>query len=311
LHGSANEQKGKSVITDIVTDRLLECERVIERGLNTFVEVGAALLEIRDGGLYKAGYSSFEDYCHERWGMSRPRAYQLIDAAETVGRLSTTVDILPTSERQSRPLVGLPPETQFQVWQQVVETAPEGKITGAFVQDVVDRVTRPENIHVSDDSYEWYTPIEYIEAARCVMGEIELDPASCKEANKVIGALEYFTQEDDGLSRPWFGRVWLNPPYNMPNVENFTGRAHVLYQTRKIEQAVVLVNNATDAGWFQILLNNYPACFTAGRVKFYGPNVSSGGPRQGQAIFYLGKNKQEFIREFSKFGTVVSKDDGK
>ncbi len=66
------------MITDIVTDRLLECERVIERGLNTFVEVGAALLEIRDGRLYKNDYSTFEDYCRERWGFTRMRATQLI-----------------------------------------------------------------------------------------------------------------------------------------------------------------------------------------------------------------------------------------
>ena len=80
---------------------LAECEAVIERGLQTFVEVGNALLTIRDGRLYRAIAGTFEDYCRERWNMSRPRAYQLIDAAMTVNNLSTTVDILPTSERQS------------------------------------------------------------------------------------------------------------------------------------------------------------------------------------------------------------------
>ena len=297
------------MITEIVTDRLLECERVIERGLNTFVEVGAALLEIRDSRLYKDGYSTFEDYCRERWGMERRHAYRLMDAAQVVENVSPGTQTIPASERQARPLVGLPPEQQFQVWQQVVETAPEGKITGAFVQEVVQRVTRPENIHVSDDSYEWYTPREYIHAARIVMGSIDLDPASCADANQTVEASEYYTKEDDGLAREWWGNVWLNPPYCMPEIEQFTGRVHVLYQKKKIDQAVVLVNNATDTAWFHLLLNHYPVCFTSGRVRFYGPNVSSGGPRQGQAIFYLGKNKQEFIREFSKFGIVVSKDD--
>lgn len=294
---------------DIVTTRLMECERVIERGLNTFVEVGAALLEIRDSRLYQEQYGTFEEYCRERWGMVASRARQLIASAEVVENLKsvTTVTLFPDSERQARPLMGLPPEAQAQVWQQVVETAPEGKITGAYVQEVVERVTRPENIHVSDDSYEWYTPAEYIEAARAVMGGIDLDPASCKEANEIVQAETFYDQSVDGLSCEWFGRVWLNPPYNMPNVENFTRMGHRLYEGAYIEQAIILVNNSTDAAWFHNLLENYPVCFTRGRVKYWGPHASQA--RQGQAIFYLGENVAGFVKEFSRFGVVVRRDD--
>ena len=64
---------------------LTDCEATIERGLQTFVEVGTALLTIRDRRLYRAQYKTFEDYCQERWGMSRPRAYQMIDAAAVGG----------------------------------------------------------------------------------------------------------------------------------------------------------------------------------------------------------------------------------
>jgi phage N-6-adenine-methyltransferase len=51
-------------------------------------------------------------------------------------RLSTAVDILPTSERQARPLAGLSPELQREVWQKAVETAPNGRVTGSFVGSV-------------------------------------------------------------------------------------------------------------------------------------------------------------------------------
>lgn len=296
------------MITDIVTERLCELETVIERGLHTFVEVGAALLEIRDSRLYRENYGTFEEYCRERWGIERRRAYQLMDAAEVAENVK---NFSHQSLRESHvaPLVGLPPDQQVEVWREAIETAPNGRVTAAHVQETVQRITRPENIHVSDDSYEWYTPIEYIEAARVVMGGIDLDPASCAEANEIIQADAYYTQRDNGLDCEWFGRVWLNPPYNMPNVENFTGMAHDLYRRGFIEQAIILVNNSTDAAWFHALLDNYPVCLTRGRVKYWGPHASQA--RQGQAIFYLGKNKQGFIREFSRFGTVVSKDDDK
>jgi VRR-NUC domain len=82
--------------------RLDELEAIIERGVQAFVEVGEALMEIRDSRLYKQTHSSFESYLRERWKMSRPRGYQLIDAA----KLSTTVDTFPAeNERQARALI--------------------------------------------------------------------------------------------------------------------------------------------------------------------------------------------------------------
>ena len=58
---------------------------------------------------------------------------------------------------------------------------------------------------------EWHTPAQWIEAARRVLGAIDLDPASSDRAQETVGAETYFTKETDGLSRPWAGRVWLKP----------------------------------------------------------------------------------------------------
>jgi phage N-6-adenine-methyltransferase len=163
-------------------------------------------------------------------------------------------------------------------------------------------------VHISDDSYEWYTPQEYIEAARGVMGGIDLDPASSDKANESIKASMFYTIEQNGLNQPWSGRVWLNPPYNMPWIEKFTGKAVDEYEMGNIDTAIVLVNNATDTGWFHRLIN-YPVCFTKGRVRFWAEDSSNLATRQGQAIFYLGSDMALFAKIFNKFGVVLVKYD--
>lgn len=55
---------------------------------------------------------------------------------------------------------------------------------------------------------EWLTPPELIKA----LGHFDLDP--CSPINRPWATADnHYTVEDDGLSKEWFGRVWLNPPY--------------------------------------------------------------------------------------------------
>lgn len=68
----------------------------------------------------------------------------------------------------------------------------------------------------SSDSNEHYTPPEIVEAARKVLGHIDLDPASCPMAQEVVKAVAWYGPGspfgEDGLAEPGAGRVFLNPP---------------------------------------------------------------------------------------------------
>lgn len=160
--------------------------------------------------------------------------------------------------------------------------------------------------HVSQGNDDWYTPPEYITAAKEVMGEIDLDPASSDVANQTVQAKTYFTQETDGLKQEWFGRVWMNPPFSMPLIQRFTDKLLEEFNAGRIDQAVVITNNGTDTRWFHTLLQAAGIfCLLSGRVQFYSPFNDSLAPRQGQVIFYLGSNKEKFLEVFSRLGVIV------
>jgi hypothetical protein len=114
-------------------------EEIIALGIKTFVLVGHALLTIRDRRLYRGAYSTFEDYCRQRWDLSRPYAYQLMEASAVVENVSAIADIVPVNEAQARPLTTLPAEQQREVWREAVETAPPSGITAKHVQVTVKR----------------------------------------------------------------------------------------------------------------------------------------------------------------------------
>jgi hypothetical protein len=152
--------------------------------------------------------------------------------------------------------------------------------------------------------FERYTPAQYIEAARLVLGEIDLDPASCDLAQQTVRATNYFTLDGDGLAQEWHGRVWLNPPYHEVLGPKFINKLIEEIDAGHVTAAIMLTNNSTDTEWFQdeILSFADAICFTRGRVKFYKPTGENTNPKQGQAFSYFGRDVQRFKDVFGRIG---------
>lgn len=166
---------------------------------------------------------------------------------------------------------------------------------------VIQEVLKRPHVSFNSGNNEWYTPAEFIEAAREAMGNIDVDPASNDIAQEVVKAGTYYTAETNGLDKTWTGNVWMNPPYASELIGKFIDK--LVTERQNYKQAIVLVNNATETEWFNKIISIATVvCFPKSRVKFYMPDGKTGAPLQGQAVIYIGENKQNFINAFSNLG---------
>lgn len=156
------------------------------------------------------------------------------------------------------------------------------------------------------NSIEWWTPGAYAELARRVMGGIDLDPASCAEANKTIRARSFFCREDDGLTKQWHGRLWLNPPYGK-DARLFVQRLLSEREAGRVKQAIVLLNcNSVETKWFEPL-RRFLLCFPRGRIHFISPNSAVTSATHGSVFVYLGNRQRAFVKTFSSVGDVFQR----
>lgn len=152
---------------------------------------------------------------------------------------------------------------------------------------------------------EWYTPPEYIEAARACLGAIDLDPATAPAAQETVRAARFFTRDDDGLKHEWHGRIWLNPPYAQPEIARFIDKLLTEVSAGRATEAILLTHNYTDTGWFHAAAGQCAAlCFTRGRIRFVGASGEIAAPTQGQAFFYFGPGLDRFRATFASIGFI-------
>lgn len=156
----------------------------------------------------------------------------------------------------------------------------------------------------SSNSNEWYTPSQYLEAAREVLGAFDLDPASSWTANQKVQAEEFFTEDDNALARDWHGRVWMNPPYG-GLAGKFVAKLLEEFDENRVDSAIALLNAyTTDTDWFQPLWG-HTLCYTDHRISYESADGPVAGSTHGDVFVYLGDDAKRFAERFEEFGTVV------
>lgn len=215
--------------------------------------------------------------------------------------VARAADMDPAALSKLKPLVAMEPD-RVRAATKEIEAAGEVATPAALLRHVTAVSSQSDY-----DGDEWYTPTEIVQAARDVLGEIDLDPASNPHAQKVVRAAKYFTKQDDALTKEWNGRVFCNPPYSTTLVQRFTD--HLLHEVdaKRVKAAIYLVNNCTDTGWFHALAERFPFCLTKGRLAFYNRHGAKQAARQGQTIFYVGGARARFAKAFADVGVVVER----
>jgi phage N-6-adenine-methyltransferase len=162
------------------------------------------------------------------------------------------------------------------------------------------------------DPDSWFTPPEYLDAVRAVLGGIDLDPFTSADANIAVGATHIFTPEKSAFDHDWRvcdrPRVFMNPPYAAGMIGRAVNRFLNQYDIRRFDEGIVLVNNATDTRWFEALATTCHAiCFTDHRISFWSNDgKSASGNTRGQAFFYFGPDVAAFARVFGRHGFIVT-----
>lgn len=144
---------------------------------------------------------------------------------------------------------------------------------------------------------EWYTPKEIIDA----LGKFDLDP--CAPVKPLWQTAEtMYNKNHDGLTKDWVGRVWLNPPYSRPLIEQFV---------RKLAQhgnGIALLFNRCDSKMFQdIIFEKATAIkFLRGRIRFFRPDgIRGDSPGCGAVLIAFGEENAEILKTCNISGKYV------
>lgn len=174
------------------------------------------------------------------------------------------------------------------------------------------------NIQHSSRTDQWFTPPHVISMVRRVLGDIDLDPASCVEANSIVGARRIITKQEDGLTTPWLcanQSIYLNPPGGKLNNKSVVRLFWERLQSHRdsFNHAVFMAFSAealqTTQGRPFAAMTRFPLCIPAKRIRFVAANGVPGlAPSHSNAIVYVPgriNHTEAFVSTFRSLGDIL------
>ena len=108
-------------------------------------------------------------------------------------------------------------------------------------------------VHHSSETPEHYTPPEFLQSVYAVFtGVPDLDPCAESHRNPNVSAKKHYTRADDGLAKPWRGRVFVNPPYG-DELPAWVDKLRAEWDRGQVRELLALLPARTDTAWFQTL----------------------------------------------------------
>lgn len=178
--------------------QLEELETVISNGIQTFAEVGNALLAIREAKLYRAEHGTFEAYCLKRWGFTRMRACQLIGAAAVVENVNNCLQ-KPATESQARPLTKLPASEQPAAWQAATDKAQsEGRnVLARDVEEAVEEKRAKEEAAKPQTANKNTKPCDGLQFARMAILDLKQIKKNDTERKDAFNMVKEWINENE------------------------------------------------------------------------------------------------------------------
>ncbi len=222
-----------------------------------------------------------------------------------VDELADAVEDDSVSLRAAADIAQLPPERQ----REVLTSLDDGQVLER-AKEIRNAATRAAM--TSSKSNEHYTPAHIMRRVRTFLGGIELDLASCEEANAVVQAERYYSIEDDALTQSWKCRsAFNNPPYGATTVV-WTERLAAAFEDGTVGEAVQLLNAHIGTVWLARLMAKYPVCFPLRRLRHRVPGGGLGiAPMHGAVVVGFTRNPQGFADAFRDVGPVIDLATGK
>ncbi len=259
----------------------------------TLEEAAVYIAELKRRKPWKDQGITQDEYWPIVLGKSKQHIDRQLAAGTVIQNLKTEPmgSVLPNKERQVRPIVQLEPDQQVEVWEAAVESA-NGN------QPTAKQVKAARSVHFSSSTDKHNTPQNILDAVVDCLGGIDLDPCSNGEPHNVP-ARQYYTEEQDGLTQEWKGRIYMNPPYGR-DIDSWVDKLCREHEARRAYECLALVPARPDTQWW-IKLRDYPVCFVEGRLKFGDAENSAPFP---SALFYLGNHIDRFYYACEHLGDI-------